>query len=122
MANYDIFRKRLETTFPENRHALWGPSSTQSQNAPGIRDVGYIWERKLCRIFNVLFPQKTHPTSSASITNSSSSHFLIIFLGALLNTVISIQPESGWFQIQIILPQGNHNPRPEILTTDVVLA
>ena len=50
----------------------------------------------------------------------SSLNFQIVFLGGLLNTVISIQPESGWFQI--ILPQGNRNPRPKKLTTDVVLA
>ena len=54
MAHYDIFRGQLAITYPGYGHALWEPSP--GDHVVGVGDVGYIYEGRFIRLFNILLP------------------------------------------------------------------
>ena len=56
MAHYDIFRHHLAIKFPAYGHALWDPDPGSLSPAVEVGDVGYIYEGKFHRLFNVLLP------------------------------------------------------------------
>ena len=65
MAHYDIFRHHLSIKFPAYGHALWEPNPGNLYPAVEVGDVqgdvGYIYEGKFRRLFNVLLPAN-HPS------------------------------------------------------------
>ena len=59
MAHYDIFRDQLAIRYPGYGHALWEPSP--GDHVVGVGDVGYIYEGRFHRLFNILLPAD-HPS------------------------------------------------------------
>jgi hypothetical protein len=57
MADHDIFREQLGTTFPSYGHALWNPSPWKPSIPVEVGDVGFIRKGKFHRLFNALCPK-----------------------------------------------------------------
>lgn len=56
MAHYDIFRHRLAIKYSAYGHALWEPSSGDSNLPLEVGDVGFVRDGRFHHLFNVLLP------------------------------------------------------------------
>ena len=57
MAHYDIFRHHLLMKFPAYGHALWEPDPGNLYPAVEVGDVGWVYQGKFRRLFNVFLPE-----------------------------------------------------------------
>ena len=105
MSHYDVFRHHLAIKFPAYGHALWEPDPGNLYPAVEIGDVGYIFEGRFHRLFNVLLPAE-HPTHHnfgvpeyhEQLTLNMDGHILIGRLSTnnFCSAKVTSIPVSGW--------------------------
>ena len=105
MSHYDVFRHHLAIKFPAYGHALWEPDPGNLYPAVEIGDVGYIFEGRFHRLFNVLLPAE-HPTHHnfgvpeyhKQLTLNMDGHILIGRLSTnnFCSAKVTSIPVSGW--------------------------
>jgi hypothetical protein len=66
MADYEIFRDQLTTTYPTYGYPLWMPSPPRPDRPVEIGDVGFLRRGKFHRLFNVLL-SADHPSQEYGV-------------------------------------------------------